>query len=283
MNGRLLLFSGYLIVSLVLCLALTPLGAFSFSIKSISTLVAYAVLTWFGLKRNQDRIGILIIAVSAPPLLLYSFFHLENFHDTLAALPSSIAHLLGILSGYFLFRAKKKIVPAILLIGFASAYSFYGYSLWLNKVSFGYFLDESTKEMAPDMLFVSETGQEISKQQLEGKIAILDFWNTGCAACIKKFPELQLFYDRWKNNSEIEFYSVNIPLQRDTSGQAFAIVKRKNCTFPIVISKDEALPEKIGIKGYPTVLVIDKEGNIVFRGEIENVEKQIARLKEKSP
>jgi hypothetical protein len=49
--------------------------------------------------------------------------------------------------------------------------------------------------------------------------------------------------------------------------------------FQAVISKDERMPEKFGVSGYPTTFVIDRKGDIVYKGGIEGAVKMVEELK----
>jgi hypothetical protein len=59
-------------------------------------------------------------------------------------------------------------------------------------------------------------------------------------------------------------------LKTDTTGQAFAVLGKLNYSFPILMPSDKFFADKVGVEAYPTVLVIDKSGTVVFKGDLEN-------------
>jgi thioredoxin-related protein len=58
------------------------------------------------------------------------------------------------------------------------------------------------------------------------------------------------------------------------------MIKEEGYSFPVVITKDENLPEKFGVKYYPTTFVINQNGQIVYKGDIPGAVKMVGELKE---
>jgi len=74
--------------------------------------------------------------------------------------------------------------------------------------------------------------------------------------------------------------AVNKPIEEDKPNQAFEMIREEGHSFPVVITKDADLAEKFGVKGYPTTFVINRNGQIVYKGDIEGAVKMVAELKE---
>ena len=64
----------------------------------------------------------------------------------------------------------------------------------------------------------------------------------------------------------------------DKEGDAFQIIKERGHSFPVLICKDIATLKALNITCYPTVLVVNREGELVFRGDIEDADKKIEEL-----
>jgi protein-disulfide isomerase len=47
----------------------------------------------------------------------------------------------------------------------------------------------------------------------------------------------------------------------------------------VVVTKDEDLAEKFGVKGYPTTFVINQNSQLLYKGDIEGAVKQVDLLK----
>ena len=56
------------------------------------------------------------------------------------------------------------------------------------------------------------------------------------------------------------------------------MLQSRGYNFPILIPSVDSLPEKYEVASYPTTIVIDKSGNIIYRGEIENVNPVITKV-----
>jgi thiol-disulfide isomerase/thioredoxin len=114
-----------------------------------------------------------------------------------------------------------------------------------------------------------ESKSLVSEINFKNKIVLLDFWTTSCGACFRKFPKLQEAYEKYRSDPSIMVVAVNAPIQEDKAGQAFQMIREREYSFPVVVTKEENLAEKFGVQAYPTTFVISQNGNIVFKGSIE--------------
>lgn len=113
---------------------------------------------------------------------------------------------------------------------------------------------------------VTESGAEISSDQLRGVITVINFWYAGCAPCRVEMPELIELQDEFLSD-EVQFVGVNV---RDTSETALAFARRIGINFPSVMdSKDGSVVLSFtGVvtpQAVPTTLVIDSEGRVSAR------------------
>ena len=99
------------------------------------------------------------------------------------------------------------------------------------------------------------------------KVIVLDFWNTSCGICFKKFPEFEKYYLKYKNNSKVEFYSINVPLKRDHLDITKKLVDSLNYKFPTLFSISKEESEKNGIYSYPHLLIL-KKGKVRYSGPL---------------
>ncbi|MFM7014120.1 MAG: TlpA family protein disulfide reductase [Actinomycetota bacterium] len=113
---------------------------------------------------------------------------------------------------------------------------------------------------------VTESGAEISSDQLRGVITVINFWYAGCAPCRVEMPELIELQEEFLSD-EVQFVGVNV---RDTSETALAFARRIGINFPSVMdSKDGSVVLSFtGVvtpQAVPTTLVIDSEGRVSAR------------------
>ena len=132
---------------------------------------------------------------------------------------------------------------------------------------------------------------------LKGKPVIIDFWATWCVPCRKVIPVLTKNYNQYKDKGlvVIGFTRLYGGYTDDLGSKGKVppeeerkliedFVKRHKITYPIVIADTKANFETYAITGIPTMVLIDKEGNVkrieVGGGDDEHIEKAIKSLLE---
>jgi thiol-disulfide isomerase/thioredoxin len=113
---------------------------------------------------------------------------------------------------------------------------------------------------------VTESGDQISSDQLEGVITVMNFWYAGCAPCRIEMPELIELQDEFLPDG-VQFIGVNV---RDSAETSLAFARKINMNFPSVMDAKTG-SVVLGFTGVvtpqavPTTLVIDSEGNVSAR------------------
>lgn len=109
---------------------------------------------------------------------------------------------------------------------------------------------------APNFNMVDINGNTISSENTKGKIVVLNFWFTGCKPCISEIPELNEVYEKYKNDTNVIFASVTF----DKQNQVNSFLKKHQIKYPVVSDAKE-ICDLFKISGYPTNIVVDKNGN----------------------
>jgi thiol-disulfide isomerase/thioredoxin len=123
-----------------------------------------------------------------------------------------------------------------------------------------------SRPKAADWAGVSESGDNLSSDQLTGVITVMNFWYAGCAPCRVEMPELIELQDQFLSD-EVQFIGVNV---RDTAETALAFARQVDLNFPSVMDAKTG-SVVLGFTGVvtpqavPTTLVIDSEGNVSAR------------------
>ena len=113
--------------------------------------------------------------------------------------------------------------------------------------------------VAPDFTLPQMDGKPLSLSNLRGKYVVLDFWGSWCHWCIKGFPDMKKYYEKYKGKLEILGVDCN-----DTEEKWKAAVKEHKPSWLHVRQSKETtnVSDLYGVKGYPTKIVIDPEGRI---------------------
>ena len=123
-----------------------------------------------------------------------------------------------------------------------------------------------SRPKAADWSGISESGQNLSSEQLSGVITVMNFWYAGCAPCRIEMPELIELQDQFLSD-EVQFIGVNV---RDTAETALAFARQVNLNFPSVMDAKTgsvvlSFTGVVTPQAVPTTLVIDSDGNVSAR------------------
>ena len=113
---------------------------------------------------------------------------------------------------------------------------------------------------APDFTLNDINGNPLSLSSLRGKYVILDFWGSWCGWCIKGFPEMKNYYNKYKGKFEI----LGIDC-RDTEQKWKDAVNKHELPWLHVYNpmNSREVTDNFGINGFPTKIIIGPDGKIV--------------------
>ena len=113
--------------------------------------------------------------------------------------------------------------------------------------------------MAPDFTLNDINGKPLALSSLRGKYVILDFWGSWCGWCIKGFPEMKEYYNKYKGKFEILGIDCN-----DTEAKwKEAVAKHELPWLHVYNPRDSKVLSDYGIQGFPTKIVVGPDGKIV--------------------
>jgi DNA-binding beta-propeller fold protein YncE len=105
--------------------------------------------------------------------------------------------------------------------------------------------------------------QPLTKQDLKGKFVLLDFWTYCCINCIHILPELKKLEQQFPNNLVvIGVHSAKFETEKGTENIRQAIL-RYEIEHPVINDADHSMWWQYGINSWPTIALIDPEGNFV--------------------
>nr|WP_068890604.1 TlpA disulfide reductase family protein [Pedobacter panaciterrae] len=115
-------------------------------------------------------------------------------------------------------------------------------------------------------------GKTIELSQFKNKsFVLLDFWASWCAPCREQAPYFKKLHEEFKNKG-LELISISSDVNRDYWKQAIKEDGIGGWTNVLMSDayrskKDESLSLKFAIRTYPTTILIDKDGVIIYRKE----------------
>ncbi len=105
------------------------------------------------------------------------------------------------------------------------------------------------------------TSGEISLKDLRGKVVLIDFWTYCCINCIHVLPDLKYLEQKYPDELVvIGCHSAKFDNEKDTEAIRRAIV-RYEIEHPVINDSEMVVWRKMGARSWPTLVLIDPEGN----------------------
>lgn len=126
--------------------------------------------------------------------------------------------------------------------------------------------DAFQNKKLPDIAFHSLTEEKI---KFDTEVTVVDLWSTTCGVCFEEFPVFEKLKQEFEGNSNIKFYSANVPLHIDTRKKTLDIIKKLDYDYQTVFAeKFEIIRDSLGINGFPHLLIV-KNDTIRYLGDME--------------
>jgi len=114
--------------------------------------------------------------------------------------------------------------------------------------------------------------QIINNNDLKGKVVFINFWFEGCHPCIAEVEALNELYEKLRDNKDFLFVSISTDDKK-----IIARVKEKYAIKYPVISSTHTDCQQLNFNcGFPTSIIVDKNGMIKFFHNGGSIEKDIA-------
>lgn len=123
----------------------------------------------------------------------------------------------------------------------------------------------SVGALAPDFtLSLYNKNETLSLSSLRGKVILLDFWFKNCSPCIESVPHLNAIKTKY-SNSKFEVLGINT---WDTKKDIAWFCNKHQVAYTILMQGKD-LAERYGIDAFPTMVLISKEGKVLYVGGLE--------------
>lgn len=120
---------------------------------------------------------------------------------------------------------------------------------------------------APDFVKKDKDGKEVRLSQFRGKYVIIDFWGTWCGPCRSSHPHLVSLYQKYHSKG-VEFINIASEGRADeaTINRWKSAIEADGLTWTQILNDMDKSPDLVklfNISGFPTKMLIDKEGKIL--------------------
>lgn len=127
---------------------------------------------------------------------------------------------------------------------------------------------EASKEPFPEFEGVDFDGNTINNDIFADYDAtIINFWTNGCGSCIEEMPDLEEYYQEFKEkNINLVAVAASAGDSEEMRAGAEKILTEKGVTYTNIIPDPESDFYKDFIcemAGFPTTYIVDRDGNII--------------------
>lgn len=148
------------------------------------------------------------------------------------------------------------------------------------------------KQKAPDFVggtnWLNTDTPLLLSDELKGKVVLVDFWTYSCINCIRTFPYLREWYDKYKDQDFviIGVHSPEFEFEKDTDNVQMAL-EDNDLRYPVVQDNDFTIWRAYSNRYWPAHYLIDKEGYIRYQhfgeGKYTETENAIRSLLDEEP
>jgi len=116
---------------------------------------------------------------------------------------------------------------------------------------------------APELAGKTVDGETFSLAELRGSVVLVNVWATWCGPCRQELPELRRLHHAHRDRG---FTVVGISVDaRRSMGPLRAMIDEYQLDYPMVFDPDQRAVEPLGIRGYPTSILVDRQGVVRWR------------------
>jgi thiol-disulfide isomerase/thioredoxin len=111
-------------------------------------------------------------------------------------------------------------------------------------------------------------GKVVDIESLKGKVVVIDFWGSWCGPCRRSHPHLKALYNKYHDKG-LEIigiaYEGGTPQGKDSIWRK--AVKEDGITWLQILNDPDGtdLTKLYSVTAFPTKIIVDREGKIVFR------------------
>ena len=105
----------------------------------------------------------------------------------------------------------------------------------------------------------------LTKDELRGRVVIVDFWTSCCINCLQTLPVLRAIEDRFRGRA-LTVVGIHSPKfdEEKQAGRLQDVVRDNRLEHPIAVDGSMAIWRAWGVESWPTVAVLDVEGRAIW-------------------
>jgi cytochrome c-type biogenesis protein CcmF len=113
-------------------------------------------------------------------------------------------------------------------------------------------------EPAPDINVELLDGSTLSLSDLDGQVAVINFWSPDCQPCRDELPDLQTIWETYQTRN-VTFVGISLP---NMGTKIQETISAFDLTYPMAL--DTVAPIEYGITGVPETFLVGPEGDVAY-------------------
>jgi len=113
---------------------------------------------------------------------------------------------------------------------------------------------------ATDFKLDSLAGAKLGPADFAGQVVLVEFWATWCTPCHKQAAILSEMYPAFRDRG-VEFLAVSVGEPEDV---VRSFVEDRPFPYPVLFDPEDRVSVELGIHALPTVMILDRNREIVY-------------------
>lgn len=121
-----------------------------------------------------------------------------------------------------------------------------------------------------DVSFLNPAGETVAFSDFKGEYLLVNFWATWCPPCVLELPSLGALAEKMDGKG-LEIIAISLDAQRDQQSIRDFLYNRGIGEFAEYHDNQQTIQKNIYMRGIPTSVLLDPQGNIlyVFEGDAD--------------
>lgn len=120
--------------------------------------------------------------------------------------------------------------------------------------------EKSPKEVLYSIRLTDQEGNTRGLEEFEGKLVFVNYWASWCGPCRREMPALETFYNKYKDDEDFVFLSINSTGGRETKADADRFVEEGGYTFPYFYDEEMAFVYELYFNSIPVTFTVFPDG-----------------------
>jgi peroxiredoxin len=132
---------------------------------------------------------------------------------------------------------------------------------------------DDAKRQEADFTLTDLQGKTWHFHDLRGKVVLVNFWATWCPPCRKEMPDLNLLFDRFRDQG-----LVVLAISDEEAAKVVPFVSERKIAYPVLLDPGRKVNELFQVDGIPKSFVYDRSGKLVAQSIDMRTQRQFLEM-----